>query len=257
MGDLNHRLYERVRDLMPQCPRRRDDFLHELSDENHETFIFEQSRGRNTTGHDGQTVEGDIPDKFFPPLGGKIIDRRAGNAARFKLPHHSMSTLFRAPSIAAIKLSDMHSPFAQMKNFSGCSAIQTDIAEPSQHPAAAKICSQKLLVPESVLQGQKMGFLMKKGREQFEQGLIRGCFHSNDYEVNRTYRSRVLVALEFLKMHIALCRFYLQPFSMDVIKVRSHEKMDISPGLREARTVIAAERACTDDSNAQFLRGMT
>src|SRR5881392_2710285 len=91
-----------------------------------------------------------------------------------------------------------------MLNETGRNAAETNKTQSTHHSIVAEMLSEKILVPQSILQGEQDGALVQERRNQLEQGLVLRCLQRNQNQVARPDGVSGLVTLQSGNMKIFL-----------------------------------------------------
>src|SRR5438477_13157728 len=104
--------------------------------------------------------------------------------------------------------------------------------------------SEKILVPQSILQGEQDGALVQERRNQLEQGLVIRCLQRNQNQVARPDGVSGLVALHSGNVKIFLFPTDADARTFDFSDSASQQEMIVAPAVSELAAIKTADRAC-------------
>ncbi len=120
---------------------------------------------------------------------------------------------------------------------------QADETKTAKDAFCAELPGQPLLVAEPVLQGQEHGPLPQKRRDELGQGRVGRGFQGHQHEIHRADPGRGRVGVDIIQLEIAGAAPDGQSLTAHRFEVAPHQKMNLGPGLDEARAVVTADRA--------------
>jgi hypothetical protein len=109
--------------------------------------------------------------------------------------------------------------------------------------------SEKILVPQSVLQSEQDCARVQKRRNQSKQGLVVRRFQRDQHQVARPDRISGFVGLRSGNVKICFFPTDANARSFNFRKSASYQEMNIAAVLSELAAVKTANRACSDDGD--------
>ena len=199
---------------------------------------------------DAESVEGNVPDKFFPLRLRQVVRDLAGHAGIAK--HYRQ--LVRARSGLALELAQHNRPVFQVMDDAGFEAIEADEAESVENLFRWKAPRQLFRIAQTVLQCDDGGLWPDQGRQQFWELIVGGRFQSDQHRVADADFVRRPGAFG-LDVEIARDAADGHPFLAYGLEIGTEQKMDFLPGATESGTVVAPHGPATDNGDFHWIGG--
>src|SRR5205814_288014 len=116
--------------------------------------------GRDAAGCDRQAIERNVPNQFAPAFFHQLVDHLANDAGLLEFVGDSTS----ARPWRSNKFTNGEVSVIEMLNQTGRNAVETNKTKSTHYSVVAEMLSEKILVPQSILQGEQDGALVQERR---------------------------------------------------------------------------------------------